>query len=179
MKAIILFSIFILSPTFANELDFIKKVFSKTSKVQDFSIVDTISENPINTKIFKVFNQRNVLIGYYRRIITTTGCNSACLPIHVTLFYNENKKFKTLKSEKGLTKKNHVSFTDSDYNELELILNLNPSDFKKVNHPKDMVDVITGQTTKEFSDDVVKEAAYTSLRVNKYNQDTLKQLEGI
>lgn len=179
MKAITLFSIFILSNTFAKDIDFIKKVFSKAVKIEAITVVDSISENPINTTMFKVFNQKNSLIGYYRRIITTTGCNSACLPIHVTLFYEADKKFKTLKSKKGLTKKNHVPFTDSDYNELELILNLNPTDFKKVNHPKDMVDVITGQTTKEYSDDVVKEAAYTSLRINKYNQDTLKQLEGI
>jgi hypothetical protein len=179
MKAIILFSIFIISTTFAKDIDFIKTVFSKASRVESISVVDNISENPINTTVFKVFDLKNNFIGYYRKVITTTGCNSACLPIHVTLFYEANKTFKTLKSKKGLTKRNHVAFTDSDYNELELILNLNPVDLKKVNHPKDMVDVITGQTTKEYTDDVVKEAAYTSLRINKYNQDTLKQLGGI
>lgn len=187
MKEIILFFILLTNIALANtfsgtadkEFKFIKSVFSKATSVKAFEVLDPISENPINTNMYKVFKEKNELIGFYRRIITTTGCNSACLPIHVTLFYNSNKSFKTLKSDKGLTKKNHVPFTSADYSELELILNLNPKDFEKVSHPKDMVDVITGQTTKVYADDVVKEAAYTTLRVNRYNQNSLKQLKGI
>lgn len=179
MNWIILFSLLIFNTTFANDLDFIKAVFTKAYKVKAFKIVDNISENPININLYKVFDKEDALVGFYRPIITTTGCDSSCLPIYVTLFYSAQKKFKTLKSIKGLTKRNHAPFTSSDYSELELILNINPADFSKVNHPKDMVDVITGQTIKAYKDIVVNEAAYTSLRINKYNQDTLKQLKGI
>lgn len=179
MKEIILFFILIFNVVYADDVEFIKQVFSKLNKTEVFTIQDSISENPINTKIHKVLSKSDEVLGYYRRIITTTGCNSACLPIHVTLFYTKNKKFMTLKSKKGLTKKNHVAFSSEDYSELELILNINPIVFKSVSHPKDMVDVITGQTTKVYSGSVVKEAAYSSLRINKYNQDTLNKLKGI
>ena len=156
--------------------DPVKEVFPTLEKTIVIKVEDTISENPINDKIHKVFNSSGETLGYYRKIITTTGCNSACLPITATLFYGPNKTFKTIKSRKKKKKKGHVAFTSRDYSELELLLNLNPQSFKTVTHPKDMVDVITGQTTKKFKGDVVKEAAYTSLRINKYNQNTLEKL---
>ena len=177
MKLLILFFFIISNLSFAKRrVDPVKEVFPTLKKTVVIKVKDTISENPINDKIYKAFNSNGQLLGYYRKIITTTGCNSACLPITATLFYGPNKTFKTIKSKKGLTKKGHAPFTSHDYNELELLLNLNPDSFKSVSHPKDMVDVITGQTTKKFQGDVVKEAAYTSLRLNKYNQDTLKKL---
>lgn len=178
MKLLILFTLIFSTISFSKRRkDPVKEVFPSMKVTKVFKVKDTISENPINTEIVAAYDEDKKLLGYFRKIITTTGCNSACLPITATLFYNPNKSFMTIKSKKGLTKKDHAPFTNSDYNELELILNLNPEDFKSVSHPKDMVDVITGETTKKFKDDVVKNAAYTSLRLNTYNQDTLKRLK--
>ena len=142
-------------------------------------IKDNISENPINDKILKVFNDSKEHIGFIRNIETTTGCNSACLPVVFTLFYDKDKSLKKLLSKPGLTKKYHAKFTDEDYEKLSLILALNPDSFLKVKHPTKMVDIISGATKIEYQNDVVKNAAYTSLRVNLYNQDTLNILKGI
>ena len=156
-----------------------KKVFKSFYSFSEHKVVDTISENPINNKILKVLNKKEETIGFIREIITTTGCDSACLPIIATLFYTKDRKFLALRSRDGLTKKHHAPFTRDDYQNLEMILMQNPAIFTGVVHPKQMVDAITSQTTKEFSAYVIKQAAYTSLRMNLYNQDTLKLLQGI
>ena len=156
-----------------------KKVFKDYVTMVEHIVVDTISENPINTKIVEFKDKDNKTIGYAREIVTTTGCDSACLPIIATLFYTKDRKFLALKSRDGLTKKNHAPMTDEDYANLEMIIMQNPKAFASVTHPKQMVDAITSETTKEFSPYVVHQAAYTSLRMNLYNQDTLKLLQGI
>lgn len=146
-----------------------------TAEVKKIS--DPISDNPINTEILVAKNSKNKVIGFIREVTTTTGCNSECLPVIFTLFYNQDKVLVKLKSKPGLTKKYHAKFTDKDYQKLDMILALNPDIFKKVNHPTEMVDAISGATKKEFEIDVVKNAAYTSLRVNLYNQQTLQELK--
>ena len=156
-----------------------KKVFKSYWQVKQHKVIDTISENPINIRILEFKNKKNETVGFAREIITTTGCDSACLPIIATLFYSADRKFLTLKSRDGLTKRNHVALTAEDYANLEMILMQNPPVFGKVEHPKQMVDALTGETTKEFAPFVIKAAAYTSLRLNLYNQDTLKLLQGI
>jgi len=42
-----------------------------------------------------------------------------------------------------------------------------------------MVDAITSETLKVYKPFVVDNAAYTTLRLNLYNQDTLTQLKNI
>lgn len=161
------------------KLSFYQRAFADALYIKAIKIKDNISENPINDKILKVFNDSKEHIGFIRNIETTTGCNSACLPVVFTLFYDKDKSLKKLLSKPGLTKKYHAKFTDKDYEKLSLILALNPDSFLKVKHPTEMVDIISGATKKEYQNDVVKNAAYTSLRVNLYNQDTLNILKGI
>ena len=161
------------------KLSFYQRAFADALYIEAIKIKDNISENPINDKILKVFNDSKEHIGFIRNIETTTGCNSACLPVVFTLFYDKDKSLKKLLSKPGLTKKYHAKFTDKDYEKLSLILALNPDSFLKVKHPTEMVDIISGATKKEYQSDVVKNAAYTSLRVNLYNQDTLNILKGI
>lgn len=156
-----------------------KTVFKNYASLVEHKVVDIISENPINTKILEIKNSDKKTIGYIREVTTTTGCDSACLPIIATLFYTKDRKFLALKSRDGLTKRNHVPMSDEDYANLEMILMQNPKIFESVTHPKQMVDAISSETTKEFSPYVVHQAAYTSLRLNLYNQDTLKLLQGI
>ena len=159
--------------------EFYHKVFPGASFQEEVIIKDNISKNPINNKILKIFDSTKSLIGYIRNIETTTGCDSACLPVVFTLFYDKEKNLVKLLSQPGLTKKYHAKFTSKDYEKLALILLMNPDEFKKVNHPTEMVDVISGATKDEFQNSVVKDAAYTSLRVNLYNQDTLELLKKI
>jgi len=161
------------------KLSFYQRAFADALYIEAIKVKDNISENPINDKILKVFNDSKEHIGFIRNIETTTGCNSACLPVVFTLFYDKDKSLKKLLSKPGLTKKYHAKFTDKDYEKLSLILALNPDSFLKVKHPTEMVDIISGATKKEYQNDVVKNAAYTSLRVNLYNQDTLNILKGI
>ncbi len=156
---------------------FYQKVFSQITYVKKLKITDNISKNPINNQILKVYDSQKKHIGYIRNIETTTGCDSACLPVVFTLFYDKDQSLIKLLSKPGLTKKYHAKFTEKDYQKLALILMLNPKVFNKVKEPTEMVDIISGATKSEFQNDVVKNAAYTSLRVNLYNQDTLKILK--
>lgn len=156
-----------------------RKTFKNSYSTVILEVKDTISADPVNTAILKVIDKSGKTLGFVREIVTTTGCNSSCLPIFATLFYSKNKTFMTLKSRQGLTKKNHESFSELDYQKLELILVQNPKQFIKVRHPKEMVDAITSETLKVFSSVVVERAAYTTLRLNLYNQDTLKALKNI
>ena len=169
-------------PSFALKRDsskLYKKVFKNYSSSKVISIKDTISKDPVNTVVLRAISETGVTLGYIREIATTTGCNSACLPILVTFFYTADKKFLTLKSRQGLTKKDHVPFTDLDYQSLELVFAQNPKAFKSIINPKLMVDAITSETLKEYKPYVVEKAAYTSLRLNKYNQNTLSFLKAL
>lgn len=154
-----------------------KKAFSNIVSTKVISVKDTISEAPINDKILIALDANKKILGFIREIVTTTGCNSACLPVIYTSYYTADGKFMRILSEKGLTKKNHAPFTESDYFKLEEIVLRAPENFQMITHPKQMTDALTGETLKQYENDVVKEAAYTSLRVHVYNQDTLKLIQ--
>lgn len=151
--------------------DLYKKVFPNLTKIEEVKISDPISDEPVNT-VLKVLFQETKRIGFVREISTTTGCNSACLPVVYTSFYDLNGDFKTLKSRDGLTKINHAPFTPEDYSQLEFLILGTNSHFDLVKHPKEMTDVISGATIKKFEGKVVKGAAYTTLRIYLYNKQT-------
>lgn len=178
MRNILIGLLIITSPVNAKELKpLYKKVFPKIQNTESIDIPDPINYKPVNTKILIAYSKAKKVLGYIREVKTNTGCDSACLPIVCTLFYDSDKKFLKILSEPGLTKLNHEDFTNDDYFKLETILLRNPSIFKKVTHPYDMVDGITRATTKLYKDSVVPTAAYTTLRLNSYNQHTLKYLK--
>ncbi len=179
MKTMIvtLFTFAIFASPSAEKIQSYKSVFFDLKSIDSQKVPDPISDNPINTELLIAKNSAGKIIGFIREVTTSTGCNSECLPVIFTLYYNSAKTLVKLKSTPGLTKKYHARFTDKDYQKLDLILALNPVVFKKVVHPTEMVDAISGATKKEFVNDVVKNAAYTSLRVNLYNQQTLDELK--
>jgi hypothetical protein len=185
MKILFIILLSISLNTQSNELkgletiNFYKKILKDYSSVKKHNVKDNISKDPLNTQILEVFDSKKKRVGFIREIITSTGCNSACLPIIATFFYNQNKQFITLQSSEGLTKKNHEEFTTEDYQNLDFILLKNPKEFKSIINPKEMVDAITSETLKSYKAFVIKEAAYSTLRLNLYNQDTLKLLKSI
>lgn len=157
------------------ELDMARKFFSNASKLHSFTVSDPISVDPVNTKIFEVFANTKRL-GFYRKIVTTTGCDSACLPLRYTAIYDEKGRFVKIVSKTGLTKKNHVQFTPEDYARMNFLLTLAPDELNGIKNPKDMTDALSGETLKLYRPVVVKEAAYSTLRLHLYNQLTTKQI---
>lgn len=153
----------------------VKQVFPTLTSLSKKLISDPISENPINTALYSAF-QGTKHLGYIRPIETTTGCKSACLPISYMAFYTSTGDYLKLKSIPGLTKINHTPFTPNDYAELDLVLVLVPEELSRVEDPKDMTDALSGATSKQFEKSVVKGAAYSTLRIHKYNQQTIKQI---
>ncbi len=173
MKALLVFLISF--NLWSDDLKKFQKIFQSANKIEKIEIPDPISEKPTNTELILIKeNKKN--LGYAREIKTDTGCNSGCLPVIFTLYYDSKKNFIDLTSKPGLTKKNHARFTSQDYLTLKGILFRNPENFSKITHPYEMVDMVSGATKKEYVPDVVEKAAYTSLRVNTYNQQTLKFL---
>lgn len=174
MKTLVLICLFFSLNASSSELAFYKGVFSLITKTKVLKIEDSISEFKTNTKLLEVFNKSGKRMGFIREVVTSTGCNDGCLPVIFTLFYNEKAQFLRVLSKPGLTKKNHEEFSELDNIQLESIIRKNPSIFKEVGHPTEMVDGITRATLKRFSPYVIKKAAYTTLRVNLYNQQTQK-----
>lgn len=150
---------------------FYKKVFPHLSRVKVISIKDTISDDPVNNKLLKVFSKKKFL-GYIREIKTTTGCNSACLPVIYTSFYDEKARLIKILSRDGLTKINHTPFTAKDYSQLDFIVALAPKEFDHIKDPKELTDALSGATLKKYQPFVVKGAAYSTLRIHLYNLNT-------
>lgn len=166
-----------ISPLFAKELKSYVSIMPKAYRTIAINIDDPIGEFKTNTKLLEVYDKKGNRIGFIREVTTSTGCNDGCLPVIFTLYYTKNGKFKRLTSKEGLTKKNHEAFTEFDYIRLESILRENPKVFKQVVHPSNMVDSISRATLKTYEPHVIKKAAYSTLRVNLYNQHTLKLLD--
>lgn len=167
-----------LSSALAKVNSFYLDVFPSANKVIPIKVADPISDNPINTQVLKILNN-DKLLGYVREITTTTGCNSACLPLIYTTFYSARGLFKKLKSRDGLTKINHAPFTSSDYSQLEFFMVTPNPDFLEIKNPKMMTDAISGATIKQYRGKVVPGAAYSTLRVYLYNQQTQKLLKNL
>lgn len=149
-----------------------KKVFPKAVKTQTANIEDKVSAEKNNNKILKLFNAKEEIVGFIRELTTTTGCNSACLPLVYTTFYSAKGELIKLSSEQGLTKINHQPFSMDDYSRLNLILAMAPQEFSKINHPKELTDALSGETLKVYKSIVVPGAAYSTLRIHLYNQET-------
>lgn len=169
-------SLNLFAKTKKGEKKLFKTVFPQMQSLKEIKVKDSISDEPINTTIKEVIGPRG-RIGFARNIVTTTGCDSACLPLSYSAFYDKNAGFIKILSSSGLTKINHAPFTQEDYSTLGLILSLNPENFRTVSHPKEMTDAISGETLKLFENSVVKGAAYSTLRINLYNQNTIKELK--
>lgn len=169
--------IFLFNPVQAEEeSELYRQVFKGFDRIEQFKIPDPINDEPTNLILLGLY-QGQKLLGYAREITTTTGCNSACLPLVYTTFYSPKGDFVKLLSRDGLTKKNHVPLTPEDYATLEMIVLMAPEKFNHVKHPKEMTDALSGATIKAYQDIVVKEAAYTTLRVHLYNQQTIKAIK--
>jgi hypothetical protein len=149
------------------------KVFKEARVIKTLTIPDPISDDPVNTTIHAVYNGEE-LLGYIREIKTTTGCNSACLPIIYRSFHTPVGELITIQSDEGLTKKDHVQFTPADYLTLESIVAKKTTAFDKLKHPTQMTDALSGATLTTYKPLVVPLAAYTTLRVYYYNQQTKK-----
>lgn len=161
-----------------DKLEAKKQFKSESLTFVKHTIDDVISDNPINTAIY-IIKDKVKILGFVRPISTTTGCDSACLPLNYNSYYDEKGLFKKIVSREGLTKIGHAPFNSKDYSTLEFILTMNPVSFLSISHPKELTDALSGETLKKYQVDVVKGAAYSTLRINLYNQDTLKQIKTI
>lgn len=174
MKILFVFTILFSFNSFSGELKDYSDVLKGISKTKILKIADTISEFKTNVKLLEALDKKGKRIGFIRNVTTSTGCNDGCLPVIFTLFYNEKAEFLRVLSKPGLTKKNHEEFSDLDYIKLESVLRKNPKSFKGIGHPTEMVDAITRATLKIYEPDVIARAAYSTLRINLYNQQTQK-----
>lgn len=158
--------------------DIVKLVFKDYTKKEVLKINDPINDEPTNTSILKIY-KGDQHIGFVRQVTTSTGCNDGCLPVIFDLYYDQKGTFLKLLSTPGLTKKHHKPFTPNDYIQLEMIILQAPEIFNSVAHPKQMVDAISGATTKIYEPYVIKQAAYTTLRVHLFHQHTSKYIKNL
>ena len=156
-----------------------QSIFPKLHTLSKLAITDPISDKPVNINALIALDKKGNKLGFIREINTTTGCNSECLPVIFTLYYDAKLSFIKLLSKEGLTKLDHQPFSNNDYFTLHRLILKNPKMFKRVKHPLDMVDGFTGATKLIYKTSAVKKAAFTTLRVNAYYQQTLLELKKI
>ncbi len=178
----ILFLTLVLVPLLSFAAEIKKKhleIFPNAFKIIPVEIKDKVSAEKNNKQMLKVLSRTKKVIGFIREISTTTGCNSACLPLIYTTYYSKTGELIKLKSAQGLTKINHTPFTEDDYAQLDLILAMAPKEFSHINHPKELTDALSGETLKVYKPVVVKGAAYSTLRIHLYNQETKKWIQDL
>lgn len=144
---------------------------------KSFTVKDTVSEEKNNSIIRAVYNGAK-LLGFVREIATTTGCNSACLPIKYVSYYNNNGKYLKIDGDQ-LTKINHTPLSAEDLAQLDIFIETPPEKLLEVDHPLGLTDAITGETLKKFKPFVIKGGAYSTLRIVLYHLETKKHLKSI
>lgn len=154
----------------------LKKHYPAYTSIKKISIKDTVSAEQNNNQLHIVLKNKKA-IGFFRKINTTTGCNSACLPIIYTSFFNEKGEYIELFSPPGLTKIYHAPMTTEDLARLDFILAMSPPEFEKIKDPKEMTDAISGETLKQYKEMVVEGAAYSTLRISMYHRETQKYIK--
>ena len=153
-----------------------QKVFPTFSKIETIKVSDEVSAEKNNRKLLVVFNNKK-RIGFIRNINTTTGCNSACLPIKYSSFFNAKGEYQKLISPPGLTKIYHNPMTVEDLGKLDFILAIAPKILNGIKDPKEMTDALSGETFKKYKEVTVEGAAYSTLRIHLYHQETLKHIK--
>ncbi|MBL6991082.1 MAG: hypothetical protein ISR65_14950 [Bacteriovoracaceae bacterium] len=157
---------------------FYKLVFKNIHSAKTLKIADPfLTDAKNNNLLLKVYDKNKKHLGFIRNLNTTTGCNSLCLPLIFTLFFDSNAKFIKLLSTGTLTKLGHEKFTEQDLAKLNFLLQVPPQSFLKIKQPIEVVDAITMATKKEFIKDVVPQAGLTSFRTFQYLQQTQKKIK--
>jgi hypothetical protein len=151
---------------------FYKNVFPKADLQSLEKIVDPILKNSNNLSYSKIYNKEKSLLGYVRNISTTTGCNTACLPLNFSLVFNSTAKFITVLVKEQLTKVNHIPLSKQEMEGLILFVTIPPIANNHLPRPTQIVDAITMATRKEYSKGVAKGAALTFYRVLSYKNQT-------
>ena len=60
---------------------------------------------------------------------------------------------------------------------LDFILAMSPKIFSEIKNPKEMTDAISGETFKKYKESVIEGAAYSTLRIHLFHQETLKHIK--
>ena len=117
-----------------------------------------------------LFDQAGRLDGYSTRIKTPVCEVDKCYAIEIIFHWDligRFLKYDTI-SEKGLTKLDHIPYTQTDYEKLQIILKNENSalrDYQKDQLVKDTriseIDGFTGATIKEVRDNVIEGAVYS------------------
>ena len=154
-----------------------KTVWPKADKVQTIQIEDRVSKEKNNKTIDLVYKDKE-LLGFARVINTTTGCNSACLPIKYKIFYDNKGNYKELIGD-GLTKINHTPLTEEDLAKLNLFIISPPSLLIGMENPLELTDALSGATLKKYEGSVIKGGAYSTLRIVTYHLKTQEHIKEI
>ena len=174
VKYIFLFFIFQIQVSYS-QIDY--SYWPNKDRTKEFLVEDTVSKEKNNIKIIAVYNKKK-LLGFVRKIDTTTGCNSACLPIQYVAYYDSGGNYIKLQGD-NLTKINHTPMSQEDLTQLDLFILNPPAELVSVKNPLELTDALTGATFKKFQPFVIKGGAYSTLRILTYHVETQKHLKKI
>ncbi|MBX2876543.1 MAG: hypothetical protein KTR30_30765 [Saprospiraceae bacterium] len=169
-----LWSLFNFSWSDHDKLSYSKKAtITADHETQQTSIItfrDTLSEDPL---FFVKSKESNTPLYYFKDITTDVCFDNECRLLRVSVYWNITGRYLGFDLPKGefLSKRDHQPFSDDEYERLnDLLANpdlpLGQISFEKlieVPAPAlDSIDGVSGATTKDVSQMVVKGAAYTT-----------------
>ena len=126
-----------------------------------------------NDSLFWIKSNENIPIHYFKYVATEVCFDSECRLLNITVFWNITGRYLGFELPKGefLSKHDHEPFSNDEYERLNDLLadpnlSLGGISFEKLieipETESDSIDGISGATTKEVSEMVVKGAAYTT-----------------
>ena len=134
--------------------------------------IDTGSLSTPKDTLFQLLSERGDPIAYYRKIVTEVCFDHSCRLLRVNLYWNVTGRYFgfELPPNEFLSKAEHEPFSPEEYQRLHTILadslspigNLQYEDLMPKGQPDGLLDGVTGATSQDVLQYVVKGAVYTT-----------------
>ena len=148
-------------------------------------IIVTYDDMITNETIFLRKTKDNIPLEYFKELTEEVCDDNECRLLKINVYWNITGRYLGFELPNGalLSKYNHEAFSKNEYQQLHILLADESLPFDKVSfeklleHPKktqEDVDALTGETSKNIADIVVKGAAFTTYKLwNTVNGPTV------
>lgn len=125
-----------------------------------------------NDTVYICFSERNSPLAIYREIRTGVCLEGVCLPVYLNIYWTVSGNYLGYQLGEGevLTKNEHETFTEHDYEKLHsllndpqsLLANYTLAEIASGNTNTEQVDGVSGATKSDLRGYIIKGAAYTT-----------------
>ncbi|MCP4975348.1 MAG: hypothetical protein GY931_04230 [Maribacter sp.] len=157
----------------------------ESSAADEPSIIVTFKDSVTNETIFLCKTKDNIPLHYFKKVTGEVCDDEECRLLNIVVYWNITGRYLGFELPKGefLSKYDHDPFSENEYQQLHKLLAdeslpLDKVSFEKLleqpNNKKEDIDALSGATSKNIADMVVKGAAFTTYRLwNTVNGTTM------